>query len=87
MATKTLTIMEDAYNLLLNNKMESESFSEEIRRILSKKRKTNLRDYFGILTDNEAEGMKRDLKRIRAMNIELLQKRLKHESARYNISH
>ena len=41
MGTKTLTIIEDAYNLLFDNKMENESFSEEIRRVLSKKNQEN----------------------------------------------
>ncbi len=36
MATKTLTIMEDAYSLLLKQKRTDESFSDVIRRVASK---------------------------------------------------
>lgn len=38
MTTKTITIMEDAYELLAANKESSESFSDEIRRVFTKKR-------------------------------------------------
>ena len=39
MAHKTITISEEAYNLLKENKKEKESFTEVIKRILSAKRK------------------------------------------------
>ncbi len=79
MATKTLTITEDAYGLLAASKMEDESFSEEIRRLFSEKKRKKLSDFFGILKDDEGE-MQKDLERIRKMNIDLLKERLKrHE--------
>jgi predicted CopG family antitoxin len=80
MATKTLTIMEDAYDLLFRNKLENESFSEEIRRIMSMKSKKSLKDVFGILSAEEGETMLKDLNKVRAMNIRLLRERLKNES-------
>jgi predicted CopG family antitoxin len=76
MTTKTLTIMEDAYKLLLNNKFENESFSETIRRILSKKKK-NLNDFFGIISSEEGEKMKKDLENIKKINIKILKKRIR----------
>ena len=76
MVTKTLTIMEDAYNLLLNNKLKDESFSEEIRRTFSKKKKKNLMDFFGILSNKEGEGMLKDLEKIRKMDMELDKEKL-----------
>jgi predicted CopG family antitoxin len=39
MAHKTITISEEAYNLLKENKRENESFTEVIKRILTHKKK------------------------------------------------
>jgi predicted CopG family antitoxin len=81
MATKTLTITEEAYDLLAANKLHGESFSKEISRVFSRKSRKTLMDLFGILSDKEADKMRTDLARIRKMNIELLDERLKrHES-------
>ena len=77
MATKTLTIMEDAYKLLLENKFENVSFSETIRRLLSKKKKKRLSDFFGIISAEKGKAIRKDLERIRDENIRLLKKRLK----------
>jgi len=76
MVTKTLTIMEDAYDLLLNNKLEDESFSEELRRILLKKTARKLSDLFGIISDKEGEEIIKDLEKIKSQNIELIKKRI-----------
>ncbi len=81
MATKTLTITEDAYRLLSDNKMEGESFSEEVRRLFSEKKRKKLSDFFGILKNDKGE-MQKDLEKIKKMNIDLLKERLK----RYEIS-
>ncbi len=81
MATKTLTVTEDAYNLLAGKKLEDESFSEEITRLLSNTKTKTLRDFFGILSDKEAEGMRADLRKIKAFNIKMLKDKLKHETA------
>lgn len=37
MATKTLTVTEDAYELLKKNKLDSESFSDEIERLFGRR--------------------------------------------------
>ena len=60
MSTKTITIMNDAYLALLRNKLKNESFSEAIRRILSKK--SNIMEFAGSwsnLSDKEIEDMKK----------------------------
>lgn len=75
MSTKTLTIMEDAYKLLIDNKLEKESFSEEIRRIILKKNKKKLIDFFGILSKRR-DSMMNDFKRIRKEEIKLTKERL-----------
>ena len=77
MTTKTLTIMEDAYKLLLDNKLENESFSGEIRRIFSKKKTKKLNDFFGIISAKEGEAMIKDMEKIKKDNIKILKKRLK----------
>ena len=66
--------MEDAYNLLLDNKQSNESFSEEIRRMLSKKKTRNLSEFFGAISDKEGESMLSDLKKIKYANIKLIKK-------------
>lgn len=76
MTTKTLTIMEDAYRLLLDNKLENESFSGEIRRILSRKKKKKLIDFFGVLSKETGDAMMKDFKRIRKEQIKLTKKRV-----------
>jgi len=77
MATKTLTIMEDSYSLLLNNKLEGESFSEEIRRVFSEKKKRSLKDFFGILSEEEGDAMMKGLELSREIDLKLEKKRLK----------
>ena len=62
MGTKTISIMDDVYSLLVLNKLKEESFSEAIRRILSKK--DNLMDLAGSmksLGEKEANEIKRDI--------------------------
>ncbi len=55
MATKTLTITEDAYERLLKAKERDESFSEVIVRNFPKR---SLSELIGILTHKEAEELR-----------------------------
>jgi len=57
MVTKTLTITQSAYDKLLANKQEKESFSQVIERIIPQKKKTLL-DFAGTLSEKEAEAFK-----------------------------
>ncbi|MBI3031911.1 antitoxin VapB family protein [Candidatus Woesearchaeota archaeon] len=57
MATKTLTITEDAYNLLKTQKLADESFSEEISRLLSEKKKGSIWNYYGILSEEDGQAI------------------------------
>ncbi len=76
MATKTITITEDAYGLLAQNKLEQESFSEVLIRLLSRKRHKSLMDFFGILPREETQVMNQELSKLKEMNLQLLKKRL-----------
>ncbi len=64
MGTKTISIMDDAYELLLKAKRKDESFSEVIRRMTAKK---DITKYIGVwkMSDNEAEDMKNLIKDLR----------------------
>jgi len=61
MATKTISITEEAYEALIREKIDKESFTETILRITKKSGK--LSDSFGAwkMTDEEAEKMRSDL--------------------------
>lgn len=62
MGTKTISIMDDAYNLLLNRKHKDESFSEVIRKLAGKK--TDIMKFAGAwkhLNKEEIEERKRDV--------------------------
>jgi predicted CopG family antitoxin len=53
MGTKTISIMDDAYDLLARNKKENESFSDVIRRFAY--RKEDMMKYFGSWSDLSEE--------------------------------
>ena len=55
MATKTLTITEDAYERLANLKEESESFSEVVKRLTAGH---SLLDLVGVLNKEESNELK-----------------------------
>ena len=62
MGTKTISIMDDVYELLARNKKAKESFSDELRRILPKKR--SIMGFAGAwkdMSDEEAERMKKTI--------------------------
>ena len=79
MGTKTISIMDDAYGLLMENKLEEESFSDEIRRIICKKRTKSLTEFFGIISEEEGAEMLKDLEKVRTVNL----KRLKDLAWKY----
>ena len=75
MASINISLKEEAYQRLEALKRPDESFSDEIRRILSQKRKKSLKDFFGILSEEEGEAMMKGLERSRNMDMKL--KRIK----------
>ena len=73
--------MDDAYQLLVQNKQEEESFSEEIRRIFSETRKKRkLVELFGILSKEEGDALHKDLEHQRKINLKLNKERVKEWS-------
>lgn len=65
MSTKTISIREEVYDILASLKKENESFSDVIWK-LTKKRKPNLRDYFGVMKDSKAIiEIEEDIKKMR----------------------
>ena len=63
MATKTISITEEAYERLRTNKMENESFTDVINRITNKR---SIMELAGILTNKEADELKKNIHEIRA---------------------
>ena len=53
MAHKTLTISEEAYEMLAELKKEGESFTELIKRITSPLRKKKLSEFAGMIKDEK----------------------------------
>jgi len=66
MTTKTITITEDAYDLLKQRKVAERSFSEVIRHLA--KQKSNASDYFGAWEDMDDAEASRVLKAIEEMD-------------------
>ena len=62
MGTKTISIMDDVYELLVRSKKPNESFSEELRRLVPKK--GNIMECAGLwahMNDKESENMKKHI--------------------------
>ncbi len=59
MGTKTISIMDDAYEMLVGSKLEGESFSGEVRRLI--KTKSSIMDLAGTwkdISETDADKMK-----------------------------
>jgi predicted CopG family antitoxin len=79
MATKTITIKEEAYDALMREKADKESFTETILRITKKTGK--IEDCFGSwkMTDTEEEAIHRELSK----GWQLTQERITNEMHRH----
>ena len=65
MATKTISITEEAYRRLASLRgRENESFSEVINKVTGNNR---LMDYFGILSEASADRLEKNIKKIRKL--------------------
>jgi len=78
MGTKTITIMDDAYELLDRSKRKNESFSDVVRREFSKK--GNILDLAGAwsdLSDKDALEMEKSIKKSREYTKKHIMERIK----------
>lgn len=66
MATKTLTIMEDAYEALAREKLPDESFSDTIRRITKKSK--GIEEFFGCWSEEAGNEVEKAIEERRARN-------------------
>ena len=73
MATKTLTITEEAYKRLAGRKKEKESFSDVINREFGK---VNLEDFFGLWSQETAEKIENNIEKIREIRKKADKKRI-----------
>jgi predicted CopG family antitoxin len=77
MGTKTITIMDDAYELLKQEKAANESFSDVIRKVIPKKK--SIWDFVGALKDlgeEEAENLRRTVNEVRYKSSEVRRKKI-----------
>lgn len=77
MVTKTLTIMEDAYNLLAARKLAHESFSQEIRRVMGVRQMKTMWDFAGLLSEEEGDEVLRVIEKRRVMSRKSRQEKMK----------
>jgi len=74
MATKTISVSTDAYDILKANKLPDESFTDVIKRIASK---TSMMSFFGILSKKEADELEKNVREGRKKTMMLHVKRMK----------
>ena len=67
MATKTISITEEAYERLRMKKEKNESFTDVINRIAGKR---DIMEFAGILTDEDAKKMKEHIRIMRQSSTE-----------------
>ena len=78
MGIKTISIMDDVYELLVRNKKEEESFSGELRRLI--KKKGSILDCAGLwsdLSDKQVEVMEKSIKKSKEYTRKHIFERLK----------
>ncbi len=71
--------MDDAYEMLVRSKQKNESFSEEVRRVLSPK-KRSIRDFMGLLSEGEGDAILRTMDERKKANIKAAKMRLEQFS-------
>ena len=72
--------MDDVYEMLLTNKVGEESFSDELRRVLTRRNARPLKAYFGIISKEKGRGMLLDLEMIKKKELIKLRERINETS-------
>ena len=80
MATKNISITEEAYNRLARLRRDDESFSKIIVRVMSR---AKLRDFFGILSEESGKKLESAIKESRKEHAKLHEKRHKEFMKEY----
>ena len=78
MSTKNISVMDDAYDLLVKKRRKGESFSSVIRRITTKK--SDIMTFAGAwknISDEEANQIKEDIANLRKKSSKELMEKLK----------
>ncbi|MBU0628110.1 MAG: antitoxin VapB family protein [Nanoarchaeota archaeon] len=77
MGTKTISIMDDVYDLMLRHKKSNESFSELFRRQFRKKGKiSECAGLWSHLSDKQIGDMKQSIKELRKNTLNSMNKKL-----------
>jgi len=82
MATKNISITEEAYKRLASLRKNNESFSELIIEVTTKKAK--LSDFHGIISDKAADTLEKSIKESRKIHRKLHQKRIERLKEEFN---
>jgi len=77
MATKTVSITDEAYDILKAKKEEAESFSEVIIRLSGKKK---LASFAGVLSKKTADAIEEEMGKVRYMHRNLHKRRLRSDT-------
>jgi len=81
MATKNISITEEAYKILAKKKMVNESFSKVIVREIGKR---DIMDFAGILSSEEADELEENIRKIREIKEKGYKKRIERLKSNFN---
>lgn len=85
MATKTISITENAYKILERNKKENESFSKVIVREMGGKGNVKkLREFYGVLSKEAGDALEKSILESRKLHREMHKKRIARLKAELN---
>ncbi len=85
MATKNISITEEAYRILERNKKENDSFSKVIVREMGKKGNFHkLREFYGILSKEAGDALEKSIIETRKLHREMHKKRIERLRKEFN---
>ena len=85
MATKNISITEEAYKILERNKKENDSFSRVIVREMGKKGNfKKLREFYGILSKEAGEALEKSILEGRKLHRKMHEKRIAGSRKEFN---